>query len=1056
MKRHAELCQQILKTIIYDLIPSSPLFEQKASKSWELITRLLLGITDNLLWSDKQNYLADDLSEILLNSLFFVLLQSRIYCDEIWKKFASCFKSWCHRLKSVLVWGSVTVALNSKIASILYNPNLSDTHEIIFGMHFHEYRVIIEVKYANYCWSRLTSNSQIYLVLNLIFIDLLPKITDLSGDIFLRALQSYEKIINTWLSAGETTSEMSVCSDPKIDRKLPNANTLFDIYGESLFEACMIEKSSHDQGRAIAISIICKIISKWQYRENISDNYLSISCSCLRSALSGDILASATALYHMEPVLVSGHLGILSLVIPVFAAVLRFVPKSKTVKSPLQTVPLENLRMCCYRLLSLIYCYFDEHDGPLSSKITADLNVHNFKMPESATSQTSPTFACFGSALKNPTTFLKATHLDTILASLLIEDCPSNMRFLLNSISTVLFTDHQNFPDLFTFLVRKFEELLLKPPTNWAASLVVTQISIVRILEQWSRLNVLPSADSTRLCTSLIGLTVSLYSKLNLPLYFRLIISIYETVFSWLSVSGSPFICVSAFINALVKFMNQDAKALNNANANNPNNSKNSISNPLSPSVYGIKTHKSLAERVFTLELGHDDPRPSSLSPTLLKGVDEIFLEYTDSTLQRLIGLLLQEQINSNYPVEMNSTISDLDLLASGQVVKYYTLSSSIVIGFTDKIMFVRNSIGKFTWAHEYSVTRNAVQVSRIKEESSLVLDLEPVDSSLLKPFNRKYVVTESSELDISVVSDVSDDELILNESDWVRTLENNKSVAAKITPILNEVDKHINEEISPFIPLKSRVNRVHPQAALPLDTPEILSRLLFTHFGFLSSSTQALVGILTPSESFLDDLKKLDELSSRETLTIPIYFVGTRPQTCLDCDCEIDCEGDCEGQNSESAVSKSFEAFVTGLGGYDHTGIGPIYADTSFQVAFPVIADTAETRHYNESVSVIWSEDSETLQSLPPSPSNFVHLLISPILIGGEKGKFFRIRILLARSLQAEYNSIQSLYNVSPRGLFNMYINILLVFVSAHFTVVRPSAGWNGRKEISFESNHP
>ena len=158
MKRHAELCQQTLKTIIYDLIPSSPLFEQKASKSWELITRLLLGIIDNLLWSDKQNYLADDLSEILLNSLFFVLLQSRIYCDEIWKKFASCFKSWCHRLKSVLVWGSVTVALNSKIASILYSPNSSDTHEIIFGMHSNEYRVIIEVKYANYCWSRLTSN----------------------------------------------------------------------------------------------------------------------------------------------------------------------------------------------------------------------------------------------------------------------------------------------------------------------------------------------------------------------------------------------------------------------------------------------------------------------------------------------------------------------------------------------------------------------------------------------------------------------------------------------------------------------------------------------------------------------------------------------------------------------------------------------------------------------------------------------------------------------------------------------------------------------------------
>ena len=162
IKRHTELCHQILKTIIYDLIPNSPLFAQKGSKSWKLVTRLLLGMTDNLLWSDKQNYLADDLSEILLNSLFFIYLQSGIYCDEIWKKFTSCFKLWCHRLKSVLVWGSVMVALNSEIASILYTNSPSSTHGIIFGMHSNEYHAEFDVKYANFCWARLTSKPERY------------------------------------------------------------------------------------------------------------------------------------------------------------------------------------------------------------------------------------------------------------------------------------------------------------------------------------------------------------------------------------------------------------------------------------------------------------------------------------------------------------------------------------------------------------------------------------------------------------------------------------------------------------------------------------------------------------------------------------------------------------------------------------------------------------------------------------------------------------------------------------------------------------------------------
>lgn len=160
-KRHAELCHQILKTIIYDLIPDSPLFSQKASKSWELIVRLLLGITDYLLWSDKQNYLADELSESLLNSLFFVFLQSGIFSDEIWKKFASSFKLWCHRLKSVLVWGSVSVELNSKIASIIYSKSVGNQqHEITFGMHLKEYRVSFDTKYGKYCWARLNSNNK--------------------------------------------------------------------------------------------------------------------------------------------------------------------------------------------------------------------------------------------------------------------------------------------------------------------------------------------------------------------------------------------------------------------------------------------------------------------------------------------------------------------------------------------------------------------------------------------------------------------------------------------------------------------------------------------------------------------------------------------------------------------------------------------------------------------------------------------------------------------------------------------------------------------------------
>lgn len=842
----------------------------------------------------------------------------------------------------------------------------------------------------------------------------------------MRALQSHEKIINTWLSAGETTTQIPI--DSEIDRKLPNANTLFEIYGDTIFEASLIEKSSHDQGRAIAISILCKIVSKWQYRESISNHNLSIYCACLRTALGGDVLAAATALYHMEPVLVSGHIGIICLVIPVFGAILRFIPTSKTIKSPLHGVQLEDLRMCCYRLLSLIYCYFDANDGPLSLKLTADQNLYigSFKSPESA--QSSPCFACFATSIKNPSVFLKASHLDTLLASIAIEDSHANIRFLLNSASTVLFSNHLDFPDLFPFLVQSFEELLLKPPTSWPTnSLVDTQITIVRILEQWSRIAVLPSEDSTRLCSSLINLTVALHSKNNLSFYFRLIISIYESVFSWLSVSGSPFSCVSSFISVLVKFMNvttaikpnpanTQTNQTNQTHKIQPQNQHNS-SVPTSPTVYGMKTHKSLAERVFTLEFGNDDPRPSSLSPTLEKGVNEIFLEYTDSTLQRLIGLLLQEQINSNYPVTMNSSLSDLDDCGETGTVKYFTLSSSIIIGFTDKLMFVRNSIGKFTWSHEYQLSKG-VTTEKL-ESSSVILDQEPVVG--LVPFSRRIVVTEPAIVDEPYLAEADTKTIILNESNWIKTLENNKKIAEKITPILKEVQKHLKEEIIPSIPLKSRINRVQAQPALSLESGEILSRLLITHLGFLNSSTQALVGILS-SDSLPSDLRKLDELSARENIIIPVY-----------CDWK-------DAETSGSNVSKSFEYFVSGLGPLGESST-PIFADSSLQVTFPIISEPSSS--FNETVSVIWSEDSETIpiHSLPPlSPSNLVHLLISPILVGGIKGQFFRIRILLAKSLTAEYNSIQSLYNVI---IITFSFFLLISNTTTFFLVFWPSFGW-------------
>lgn len=163
-KRHVELCQLVLNTVLSEAFLSTDLFAEFGNSIWNLLTRVILGISDNLLWRDTANYLSDDLAELLLNSCFFMLLKSEIYSDALWRKFSSCFKLWCHRVKSILVWGSVLEALNNRAYAIFHSHSHSSTSssdngsgEILFGLHSTEFKMKISDKFAIFCWAHITS-----------------------------------------------------------------------------------------------------------------------------------------------------------------------------------------------------------------------------------------------------------------------------------------------------------------------------------------------------------------------------------------------------------------------------------------------------------------------------------------------------------------------------------------------------------------------------------------------------------------------------------------------------------------------------------------------------------------------------------------------------------------------------------------------------------------------------------------------------------------------------------------------------------------------------------
>ncbi len=154
-KRHAELCNAVIKTILNDFIHNSLLFKEKASVAWNMLTSLILGISDDLLWRDAQNYLADDLTESLLMACFICLLKSNIYTTTLWNKVNECFRLWCHRVRVVLVWGSVIVPVTQAVATVLHSE-LSVNSQFMIGVHS-SVPIEIENEYLIFCWSRLSS-----------------------------------------------------------------------------------------------------------------------------------------------------------------------------------------------------------------------------------------------------------------------------------------------------------------------------------------------------------------------------------------------------------------------------------------------------------------------------------------------------------------------------------------------------------------------------------------------------------------------------------------------------------------------------------------------------------------------------------------------------------------------------------------------------------------------------------------------------------------------------------------------------------------------------------
>lgn len=906
-KRHSELCNTIIKAIISDFIPSSSLLTEPASSMWRTLTGIVLGISDDLLWRDGANYLADDLSDTLLTACFYCLLKCQIYDLGLWKKASECFRLWCHRVKAVLTWGNVVVGLTKAVRSIMHSQS-SGSQDLEIGVHS-VLKLTINDEYVLFAWSKITK--------------LLPKMSAMTADIYLRSAQALEKLLEIWL----------------VDGSVPDLNSLFTLYGDYIFDACMVEKAGFDTGRAIVIRMLCKMLSCWQYRTAVEERFLAISYAALQKALTteGDVLSAV--ILNVEPVLTSNQPGVRCLVLPLFMACRKIVRRYLASKSSSQ-VPL---RLCCYRILSLIGVHFngevldrtdfeanDSLNGLYSSKIYS--------------------VASYGNSAKS----LQFMILDTLASSLSAEESMCNVRFLLNVMTS--FSSDADVP-LASVIVKIFEESLYQE--RWVNE---TLLTTVRCMEQLSKIQNYEPELVKRVCLSLMTQAESLYSRNPLPSIYYLLIAIFECSFAWLNIEGQLHIdCLSATLTTLTKIMNGlqhkgDAKSRKSALID-------------SSATYNIKSRKSLTSRVFTTDAGLEDNRPRTLSPTLQKGVDEIVIEYLESTVQKISGLLLKSLLYVPHLTRIDN-IDESNLT-------YFTLSANILVGVGEDVIVLRNAAGRYVWKTNF--VDKAADMTANPEYGPECTRIDLEFESKAAVFSRPLVVTEEADDDV---------ELLLNDENWLSSLENNPEKSESISGVMKEASLHLKtmleEAPRKALLISANANMKHQ----PVKT----LFALFTHLGLTLPATRAL---LMPLRHCGSDLAKLDSMSVLETVTVPLIFKANK--------------------DSQNAVSQSYMDFVNSLGSFDVDSSDLFYVDYSSNVNF-IVTKSEVVR--DASVAIIWAEDAEDVSSLPqklPADSSaFVYLAIAPLAVNnGRKGHFYQVRILLSKTAPAESEAFAKYSNI-------------------------------------------
>ncbi|KAH3761930.1 rap/ran GTPase-activating protein [Pelomyxa schiedti] len=327
-------------------------------ETWEVMLKLLLGMTDSLLCTNnfEEESCGDLIADRLLQVLYDAWLTSGNTNVDLWNSFFKLHKNWSTHLAVITQWAAACSALTRSVLARLYTPNPPTVVHIWVSATITSV-IDINDDYVFYVWQRF-----LHLLGNVVYIP--------SPNNYRVAMSGICICIEDFLQIIQNCTPGA-----------PDGNTILNIFAGPLFEAVIKNRPGYEEGTSFAIEGLCKIFFNCK-RSIFAPKYLAGFIRAAKAALAtGDAknMTLISLLLHSQnliPTEITGFKILIPYYVHAISRILKQNPSTFRCGMPVETV-----RRACLNILCHIMCYackYQKTPFPADSSLEGDSVVETF------------------------------------------------------------------------------------------------------------------------------------------------------------------------------------------------------------------------------------------------------------------------------------------------------------------------------------------------------------------------------------------------------------------------------------------------------------------------------------------------------------------------------------------------------------------------------------------------------------------------------------------------------------------------------------------------------